>query len=106
MVLVVPSELATDGTGDAPRSLSEEDMTETSEATSSPSPRPPTRLPGASQLPEKPGKSKVKGKSPKLDAELSLEGDDTPRTSNASYMGTTMRENQRSKTRRLTCKPP
>jgi hypothetical protein len=84
VVLVVPSELI-EGTGDGPLSLNEDETTEMSEATSSPSLRLPTRWPGLRELTKK---SKVKAKSPKPKPEMSLEGVETP--GDANYMGTTI----------------
>jgi hypothetical protein len=46
VVLVEASEVTTEGTGDTPLSLSEEETTETSDVTSSPSLRPPMRWAG------------------------------------------------------------
>jgi hypothetical protein len=95
VVLVEVSEVTTEGTGDTPLSLSEEETTETSDVTSSPLLRPPTRWAGLRELP---GGVNVKGKSPpKLESEASLEGVEAPGTCNASYMATTMREGKYSK---------
>jgi hypothetical protein len=95
VVPVEASEVTTEGTGDTPLSLSEEETTETSDVTSSPLLGPPTRW---ARLRELPGGVNVKDMSPpKLESEASLEGVEASGTCNASYMATTMREGQYSK---------